>query len=599
MYNLLDLRACQDEIIITPKISAAILDCENVLIAAVSRSGQLIYHNRAFMEAYKNHLSGVKGLNIQEVLPDLWYQIFTRKTNRSDDLFKVIDLREESSGHVLGYLLVSVKNKTVELTNLDLIEMLNAESDSRFADSYIGFYVADPKANTLKVNSAYEKIAFLPENDLVGRNLKELVEKGYFSQSVTLRVLEQLKRGNKNNITFFQKIITGQEVIVTGKPIFSTEGRLDYILTFVQNVFSVDRISRKLRELENKSCPVIVPGGSGILPLRTPIGDTAVDNFSIPGFDSMSIVVRDPLTYATMRQLSDAAKYDSPILLCGETGVGKDVLAHHIHKLRTQKTGIPFISINCSAIPADLLESELFGYEEGAFSGARAGGKPGLFEEANGGTLFLNEIGEMPLSLQAKLLTVLDEECVRRLGSSKAKKVKAKIICATNRNLLQCVEQGTFRSDLYYRINVLQINIPSLRERPRDILPLVHHFMIQLTRQYGVKKFLCADVQDILLAYSWPGNIRELRNLVERLVVFSATEQVVVGDLPPELLKKLPVRQPAEETDLENGITLKEAVMKFERQVIEQALVKYGTASAAATALGIDPTTLSRKLNRS
>jgi transcriptional regulator with PAS, ATPase and Fis domain len=200
--------------------------------------------------------------------------------------------------------------------------------------------------------------------------------------------------------------------------------------------------------------------------------------------------------------------------------------------------------------------------------------------------------------LQTKLLTVLDEERVRRLGGSLSKKVKTKIICATNRNLRRCVEEGSFRSDLYFRINVLEVNIPPIRERPRDILALVHHFMTQLCRQYGMKKYLCADVQDILLAYSWPGNIREIRNIVERLVVFSSTEQIAVGDLPPAILHSLPASRAKDNDELESAMTLRDAVKQFERRLIEQALAKYGTVADAATVLGIDPTTLGRKLKK-
>lgn len=598
MYRLLDLRACGSDLKLTPQNPLAVLDSENVLIAAVGRTGHLVYHNRAFMEAFKGGLAGKAGLDLREALPEVWRQVTTVPRQSNNSLFKIVNLLSPLSSQLLGYLLVSIQRENTSPSNHDLFQMLNEENLARFTEAYTGLYVADPHADTLQVNPAYEKIAFLLESDLVGRNLRELEERGYFSKSVTLRVLEQLERGETGEVSFVQKIITGQEVVATGKPVFDESGGLAYILTFVQNLLPLDKVARKLLDLATQANPV-----SMALPAERTRNGAALmvpeeSHLPLPAFDSVPLVVRDPASFATLRKLLEASRYDSPILLTGETGVGKDMMAQYVHQVRAKAQELPFVSVNCSAIPADLLESELFGYEEGAFSGAKAGGKPGLLEEAHGGTLFLNEIGEMPLGLQAKLLTVLDEKCVRRLGGRRAKQVSIKIICATNRDLLQCVEEGTFRSDLYYRINVLEIRVPPLRERPRDILPLVHHFMTQLARRHGLKKYLSADVQDILLSYAWPGNIREIRNLVERLVIFSTTEQIAVGDLPSAILRSLPINAPASETGAAEDVPLKDAVKEFERDQIEKALVKHGTVTAAAAALGIDPTTLGRKLKK-
>ena len=597
MYRLLDLGTCESDVRITPHLPSAIVDCEHVLIAVVSKNGDLIYQNRAFMKAHQVHSTGSGGVNVREALPELWRSLSDARRGPGDGRTRVVNLFLESSDEMLGRMLVSSQKRGSRPSDADLLSMIAREDDPRFADSYVGYYVADPRAFTLKVNPAYEKIAFLPESDLVGRNLLELEEKGYFSQSVTLRVLERLKRGDPGEVTLFQKIITGQEAVVTGKPILSADGRLSYVLTFVLNILPLEKIACKLRDFESRSTSFPAAPGAK----KSASGDSARAGFDLPSFDSIPMVVRDPLSYACMRQVLNAARYESPILLCGETGVGKDVFAQYIHKLSARGRDMPFVSVNCSAIPEDLLESELFGYEEGAFSGARKGGKPGLFEEANGGTLFLNEIGEMSLKLQAKLLSVLDEGCVRRLGGGRTKSIRTRIICATNRDLLQCVEQGAFRSDLYYRINVLAIRVPPLRERPRDIIPLVHHFMTQLSRRYGVTKYLSADVQDILLAYSWPGNIRELKNLVERFMVFSTTDQISVGDVPPEILGRADPDAPVKDEfgiEIGNGLTLKEAIRRYERKLIEQTLRRHGRALDAASALGIDPTTLGRKLKK-
>ncbi|MDR3569045.1 MAG: sigma 54-interacting transcriptional regulator [Syntrophobacteraceae bacterium] len=596
MYHLLNLRACGRRVDIAADLPVALVDSEDVLVAAVSKSGHLIYHNRSFMKAYRNRIAVAGGMNLRDALPELWRRIPDLRRESRDDLVKVIDIHSGVSVNPIGHLLVSFKEGARDNGAVDFRAMLAEPEHPLFLNSYIGFYVADPEAYTIRVNPAYEKIAFLPESDLVGRNLRELEERGYFSRSVTLRVLEQLKQGSAKDVTLFQKIITGQETVVTGRPIFSDEKKLEYVLTLVQNILPLEKIVRKIEESEDRR---------QVFPLRAkpvgagPAGNRERIDVVFPVFADLPIVATDPLSRAVMRQAVHAAGYKSPVLLCGETGVGKDVMAQYIHRVGSRNGNLAFVAINTSAIPQELLESELFGYEEGAFSGAKKGGKRGLFEEAHGGTLFLNEISEMPLNLQAKLLSALDEGAVRRLGGSKTKKAEVRIICATNRDLGRCVAQGSFRSDLYYRIKVLAIDIPPLRTRPQDVLPLIRHFMMQITRNHSIMRYLSADVQDILLSYPWPGNIRELRNVIERLVVFSTTEQISVGDLPSEILGSPEVSRDGEEFDLEAGLSLKDAVRRFERHIIEKTLKRCGRVSAAALALAIDPTTLIRKLKKS
>ncbi len=600
MYHLLDLRTCRRRLDITPEFRAVLVDSEDVMVAAVSRSGHLIHHNRSFMKAYRARIAATGGMNLREALPELWHRISNHSGDECCDPFKVIDLHSGiSAANPIGHLLVSFKDRGRNRTPVDFRAMLQEAEHPQFVNSYVGYYVADHRAYTVRVNPAYEKIAFLPESDLVGRNLRELEERGYFSRSVTLRVLENLKAGRTEDVTLFQKIITGQEAVVTGRPIFSEQGSLEYVLTFVQNILPLEKIVRKIEESEDRRrlFPLVSKRGKPTGSSRQ-AEDHGRTEVIAPVFADLPIIATDPLSLAMMRQAVHAAGYRSPVLLCGETGVGKDIMAQYIHRVGSRGRNLPFVAINTSAIPQELLESELFGYEEGAFSGAKKGGKPGLFEEAQGGTLFLNEISEMPLNLQAKLLSALDEGGVRRLGGSKTKKVEVRIICATNRDLGRCVAAGSFRSDLYYRIKVLAIDIPPLRARPRDVLPLIHQFMTQLSREHSIMRHLSADVQDILLSYPWPGNIRELRNVIERLVVFSTTEQISVGELPSEVIDSISVNRCGEESDLDAGISLKEAVRRFERRIIEEALKRHGRVSAAASALAIDPTTLIRKLRK-
>jgi transcriptional regulator with PAS, ATPase and Fis domain len=595
MYRLLDLRNCQNEIKIRPENPCAILDSEDTTIAAITDTGHLIYCNRAFLQKYNvEHQAGYPPA-ICETLPSLWKLFRKPPPKGSDKAFKVINLRLDSSGRPLGHLLVSFEKDSSSKHKIDLYSIVSTDNHPDFINSYTGLYVANLKAYTVKVNPAYEKIAFLPESDLIGRNLRELVEKGYFSKSATLSVLKRLKCRAVGNVTFSQKIISGKEVFVTGAPIYTKQGKLAYILTFVQDLLSLEMISRKCAE-HKQQMSTLWPGAK-----LSRIGQVdASCNESrhiLPKFDSLPIIAKDPLSISTLKQVVCAAKYESPILLTGETGVGKDLMAKYIHFLQSTGENRPYIQVNCSAIPGELLESELFGYEEGAFSGARKGGKAGLFAAADGGILFLNEISEMPLDLQAKLLTALDEGSVRPLGSSKSRKIKTRIIYATNKDLRERIQQGFFRSDLYYRIKVLTIHISPLRKRQQDILPLVYHYVARLSAEYGLKKFLSPEVQEILLRYSWPGNVRELRNLVEQLIVFSSTSHISLCDIPPEMSGCSDVCT-KEDMEPDNGMTLKQAVRRYEKHLINEALKKYGRASDAARILGIDPTTLVRKLKR-
>ncbi|MBL4954867.1 sigma 54-interacting transcriptional regulator [Neobacillus sp. YIM B02564] len=224
------------------------------------------------------------------------------------------------------------------------------------------------------------------------------------------------------------------------------------------------------------------------------------------------------------------AAANSTVLILGESGTGKSLIAHYIHENSSRKNG-PFLTINCAAIPPDLMESELFGYTSGAFTNASRSGKKGLLESADGGTLFLDEIGDMPLSLQAKILHVIEEKKFFPIGGTKEKMVDIRIIAATNRDLSEMVTNKIFREDLYYRLSVVDITMIPLRERQEDISPLTYHFLYKFNRKYGMNKLISEDCLQWLTYYSWPGNVRQLENLIERLVITSE-EVIGIDDLP-------------------------------------------------------------------
>jgi len=252
-------------------------------------------------------------------------------------------------------------------------------------------------------------------------------------------------------------------------------------------------------------------------------------------------IVGDGAAFTAAKEEAErASRTDSTVLLRGETGTGKELFAHAIHAAGPRRAG-PFIKLNCAAVPAELLESELFGYEEGAFTGARRGGKPGKFELAAGGTLFLDEIGDMPLPMQAKLLRVLQEKEVDRLGGTGSRRVDLRLIAATGRNLEEMVGQGTFRADLYYRVNVIPIRIPPLREHPEDLGAIAEAFLARLSADIGEpNRRLSAEALEILRAYPWPGNVRELQNGLERAVAMSPREVLRPEHFPAHLLRFAP-----------------------------------------------------------
>ncbi len=305
--------------------------------------------------------------------------------------------------------------------------------------------------------------------------------------------------------------------------------------------------------------------------------------------ESSGIVYASRQMEELLSKASLYAKSDAPVLILGESGVGKELLARYIHRESGRKG--KFVSVNCAAIPENLFESELFGYVKGAFTGALSD-KPGLFEEADGGTLFLDEIGELPLSLQAKLLRVLQEREVRRLGSNRARKVDVKLVAATNRDLKELVLQGKFREDLYYRLNVLILKIPPLRERPEDIIALTGYFLKKFSSKYGKKVEMTPEALQILLTYSFPGNVRELENLIHRLVITSD------GTIKPEDLKDLTdlKSQSSEEITLDFSEPLPQKVARLEKMMIEEALKRTGyVQTKAAKLLGIDEKSLRYK----
>jgi two-component system response regulator HydG len=285
---------------------------------------------------------------------------------------------------------------------------------------------------------------------------------------------------------------------------------------------------------------------------------------------------------------------DTSVIITGESGTGKELVARALHSESNRSSG-PFLAINCAAVPAQLLESELFGHVKGAFTDAKAA-RRGLFQEATGGTLFLDEVGEMSLEMQAKLLRVLQERKVRPVGANVEESFDTRVVSATNRDLELEVEEGRFREDLYYRLNVVQIHVPPLRARGNDILLLAQHFVDRVASRTGkAVQGISSDAAKKLLAYDWPGNVRQLENWMERAVALTTFEQITVSDLPDKVQHFRPAESPVGELDAEHMLTLQEVENRYIEQVLRAT---GGNKAQAARVLGMDRRTLYRKLER-
>lgn len=450
------------------------------------------------------------------------------------------------------------------------INMLNEELNDIIESSYDGIWVSDGEGVTLRVNSSYERITGFRAVDLIGKRAMDLVKQGLYTLSVTEQVLREKKR-----VTQINKTSTGKKILVTGNPIYDKDGNIYRVVTNVRDITELSNLQRQLELLNLKYENELAFGGM---------------NDTLDGIIYQSKAMRN-----IIQRVFKVARVGSTVLITGESGAGKEVVASLIHNLSERKEG-PFIRVNCAALPESLIESELFGYEKGAFTGAKQNGKPGLFELANGGTLFLDEIAEIPLNLQVKLLRALQEQEIIRVGGIKPVKLNIRLITATNRNIKELIEKEQFREDLYYRINVIPMEVPPLRKRRDDIPFLVNHYLQYFNKKYNVSKTFSISAVNHLTAYDWPGNVRELVNLVERLVVMSESDRILPCDLSIPVFQKGDGKTPSAGNYV--NISLKEALESMEMNLIKEALEKFQSTRKAAKYLAINQSTIVRKAQK-
>jgi len=483
----------------------------------------------------------------------------------------------DKNGKIIGIITnTDLSNNLIEkiakeYRDLKNIKLSLMELDSIIECSYDGIYITDGEANTIKVNNAYERITGLKKADVLGRNMRELESEGFISKSATLMVLR-----NRETTTIQQEFNTGVKVLVSSNPIFSKNGKIIMVVTNVRDVTQLYELKEQLQ----KSQEITQKYVSEIEEMRSQLLNTS------------EIVAEDHKTIEIIQLANRVAKVDTTILMLGETGAGKDQIAKYIHKV-SSRSKKQFIKVNCGAVPTSLIESEFFGYEKGSFTGANKEGKIGLFELASGGTIFLDEVGEIPMDMQVKLLRVLQEMEIVRIGGTKPIKIDVRVLAATNRDLEEMIKNKQFREDLYYRLNVVPLFIPPLRERKQDIVPLITFFLRQLNKKYSFNKVFAPEALNCMYEYSWPGNVRELKNIVERVVIMSEDDKIKRLDLPKNIIGASGMVVTLNR--FEEGINLRETLDIVEAKLIKKAYDKYGNVRAAAKYLGIDASTFVRK----
>lgn len=454
---------------------------------------------------------------------------------------------------------------------LDVTEGLLREINIFIESAHDGFLVTDNRGKIIKLNAAFSTMYHVERKDVLGRSVRELVDEGVFKNSAVLRVLE-----SKRAATVFTDQ-GDRKLIITGTPVHNSVGELVSVVANIRDMTELNRLRGQLEEQQ-------VIAESYYKELQTISNQNIIRDGFIAGSKPMIEI---------MDLINTISTVDSTVLITGESGVGKEVIVDRIYKTSTRRDK-PFFKVNCGAIPSTLFESEMFGYEAGAFTGARSKGKMGFFELANEGTLFLDEVADLAPDGQVKLLRAIQEKEILRVGGTKAIKTDVRIIAATNKNLKELVKEEKFREDLYYRLNVIAIEVPPLRERRDDIVPLASFFLEKFNEKYDKKKELSMKLAKFLRKLYWPGNIRELENLIENLVVLIKEDTLLPEHVPERYFEEPEINQ----IQVSGIIPMKDALEETERQLLTHAYQKYPTMTEMAEALGVNQSTISRKLSK-
>jgi len=452
------------------------------------------------------------------------------------------------------------------------IQELTWEHNTIIDSSSDGLFVCDGQGKILRVNPASERINQATAEQLVGRNYLDVAKEGLvILPSAALEAIKQRKQ-----VSLLQENRFGRKLISTATPVFADDGELIRVVVSERDITEIDRLQKELEE-------------------QQAIGDQfrqQILELQQAQLNGRSIIAESPAMVKAIRQALKLGKVDSTVLILGESGVGKGLIADLIHQ-NSNRADKPIIKLNCGAIPELLIEAELFGYVKGAFTGA-AGNKPGLLEIADGGTIFLDEIAELPLASQVKLLRFMEDNRITRLGSTQSRHVDVRILTATNQNLQDMMDKGLFRADLYYRLSVIPLQVPPLRERKDCLLPLIRSYIDLFSKQTKKEARLTTAAIDTLTRYAYPGNVRELMNICERLVVMTETDLIDVVDLPQTVVSD--TEQQLADWPVE--MSMMQIMETVERNILLTAAKKYHKQQDIAASLSMSQPTVARKLQK-
>ncbi len=565
--------------------SRALLNASPNGIFVVDETGAIAISNKVAQKEF----GLFPGTRLEPTLPHFWPTV--ERTLRDRKYRSEVTVRKQSRTYLVSLGPVLWEKALIgalcifeEITKLEQVthqmrsfQELNRELDTIIESSHDGLWICDGNARVIKINSASEQLNNICAKDVLGKSMQELVDNGFVDKSATLKVLKTGK-----NATVLQKIQNGRKLMISANPVFDAKGHLIRVVVTERDITELDILQKKL----DKQAAIRDRYRHHVLELQ------------IEELESNRIIAKSPCFLNILQRALKVSRVDSTVLILGESGVGKGVIADLIHKYST-RSHRPMIKINCGAIPESLVESELFGYEKGAFTGAADKGKPGYFELADGGILFLDEIAELPQASQVKLLRFLEDGMIYRVGGIKGQTLNVRILAATNRNLKAMVKNKTFRQDLFYRLNVIPLLVPPLRERNACILPLVDHYITYFANKLGLEKkyHLTREASDALQGYSFPGNVRELMNLCERLVVMVDGNRVAIENLPQT------ITHGQNKTTLNSVIRkgqrpLQQILASVEKEALAYAMEIHGTQALAAKALNINQSTIARKLKK-
>jgi PAS domain S-box-containing protein len=442
----------------------------------------------------------------------------------------------------------------------------------------VGIWITDGEGYTLLVNNESCNTGGLTGPEIVGRHMSDLRSVGFVEESISLKTIESGKPE-----TIIQALGDGNEILASSQPVYRN-GKIEYVITTERDITETQMLKHLLEEKDRENYKRV----EEIEYLRSA-------NLARFG----EVIAVDPVSKQIVNNAIRVANLDTSVLLTGESGTGKEAYANLIYK-NSNRVGKPFIKVNVAALSENIIESELFGYEKGAFTGADKNGKIGFFELANTGTIFLDEIGDLPLHLQPVLLRVIQEREVIRLGGLKPLSLDVRLICATNVDLKKAVAEGRFREDLYYRLAIMPIEVPPLRLRRMDIAPLAMEFMEMFNKEYKLNKFLAPSAIETLERYDWPGNVRELQNVVERVAITFTGDEINRFQIERLLYPKVNAINSIFSVPAPDGreSTLDEKLRAYEKRIIEVALASSANASEASRLLGIDKSTMSRRMKK-